>query len=198
LTSRQDLRKAIRHKRLSLSKQVQQTSAIQLCKHLCTYEKVLQAQHIALYLTNDGELNTIPFIEWCWTQKKNIYLPVIHPFSKGQLLFLQYTNDTPMVQNHFGIDEPKLNVNLIQPVTDIDIIFTPLVAFDKSGERLGMGGGFYDRTLARWYGKYHFDKSTRPYPIGLAHNCQQVEHIPSEHWDVPIPEIITPNKHFYF
>ena len=100
--------------------------------------------------------------------------------------------------NQYGISEPKLDVTAIKQVDNIDIMFTPLVAFDNKGNRLGMGGGFYDRTLARWHKEFQTNKSTKPYPIGLAHDCQHLPEIPSELWDIPLPEIITPNQHYKF
>jgi len=57
-----------------------------------------------------------------------------------------------------------------------------------------MGGGYYDRTLAKWFK----NQKAKPHPIGLAHTCQKIQGIPSEHWDIPLPEIITPNQHFKF
>ena len=198
MDSRNQLRKAIREKRLALSPQEQTNAASQLLIRLASHPKIQAAKNIAIYLANDGELNTQLFIKWCWAQNKNVYLPVIHPFSKGHLLFLKYTPKTIMNTNRFGIIEPQLNVGLIQLIHHIDIIFTPLVAFDKSGARLGMGGGFYDRTLQKWFQQYQDNKNAKPYPIGLAHDCQLVESIPTEHWDIPIPELITPSKNFKF
>lgn len=198
MDNRNQLRKITREKRLALSNNEQTMAAIQLSERLTTHPKVVSAQHIAIYLANDGELNTLPFIEWCWANNKQVYLPVIHPFSQGHLLFLNYTPETEMCKNRFGISEPKLNVNLIQRIENIDIIFTPLVAFDETGARLGMGGGFYDRTLQSWFEQYKTDKQSRPYPIGLAHNCQLVSSIPTEYWDIPIPELITPTQNYQF
>ncbi|WP_089024850.1 5-formyltetrahydrofolate cyclo-ligase [Pseudocolwellia agarivorans] len=198
MDSRVQLRKAIRQKRSSLTQQEQANAAAQLLNQLTSNTNILSAQHIAIYLANDGELNTSTFIDWCWKHNKQVYLPVIHPFSKGHLLFLEYTPTTPMFKNRFGILEPKLDVRLIQLIHNIDIIFTPLVAFDNSGARLGMGGGFYDRTLQKWFEQYKENKKARPYPIGLAHNCQRVEAIPVEHWDIPIPQIITPTQNYLF
>ena len=77
----------------------------------------------------------------------------------------------------------------IIPTNQLDIICTPLVAFDKQGHRLGMGGGYYDRTLAPWF---HYKSG--PKPIGLAHSCQEVEQLPVESWDVPLPKIVTPKQ----
>jgi 5-formyltetrahydrofolate cyclo-ligase len=57
-----------------------------------------------------------------------------------------------------------------------------------------MGGGFYDRTLAHWYRNVSQHKKSNLHPIGVAHDCQLVDSIPTESWDIPIPEIITPTQ----
>ena len=145
------------------------------------------AKKVAIYLANDGELDAMPFIKWCWQQQKQVYVPVLHPFCAGHLLFLLFERHTVMVKNHYGINEPVLSVNNVCPLNQLDVLCTPLVAFDQSGARLGMGGGFYDRTLSNWQ-QYPL------YPIGLAHDCQQVEHLPTESWDIPLPKIVTPSK----
>jgi 5-formyltetrahydrofolate cyclo-ligase len=188
---RSQLRKEARQRRNSLSVTEQDNAAIYLTKRLSAHRKIQQAQRIAIYLNNDGELSTTKFIDWCWQQNKHVYLPVLHPFSQGNLLFLHYQQDTKLVANIYGILEPKLDVTKVCPLEQLDVICTPLVAFDNSGARLGMGGGFYDRSLARW-------QQTKLYPLGLAHDCQQVEKVPIESWDIPLPEIITPNKNYRF
>lgn len=191
MNARTQLRKEIRQRRNALSKEEQQSAEIHLTEQLSRHTKIQQAQKIAVYLNNDGELSTSLFIQWCWQQGKGIYLPVVHPFSEGHLLFLHYDKNTPLIANVYGILEPKLNVTKVCPLTQLDIIFTPLVAFDNSGARLGMGGGFYDRTLSGW-------QSSKLFPIGLAHDCQRVGHVPTESWDIPLPEIITPSQIFNF
>lgn len=194
--NRTSIRASIRAKRKALTPNDQQQSSQLLLEHLTALTLLNKARHVAVYLANDGEPNLQPFIHWCWQHNINTYLPVIHPFSKGNLLFLHYHNKSEMVHNQYKILEPKLNVNEVLANRQLDIIFTPLVAFDSQGNRLGMGGGYYDRTLAAWY--HHKDKVNKPFPIGIAHDCQQVEKIPQESWDIPIPEIITPSKHFIF
>ncbi len=67
------------------------------------------------------------------------------------------------------------------------MLITPLVAFDEYGQRLGMGGGFYDRTLQNWQ---HYKMQ----PVGYAHDCQLVEKLPVEEWDIPLPAVVTPSK----
>ncbi|MGF1760157.1 5-formyltetrahydrofolate cyclo-ligase [Photobacterium sagamiensis] len=190
-SSRQHIRQHIRLRRRALGPQQQQHAAQDLLVLFQQVPSVIDAHHIALYLSNDGEIDTQPLIDWLWQHGKAVYLPVLHPFSKGQLLFLHYTPDTRMTLNKYQIQEPVLDIRLVKPVNELDLICTPLVAFDSTGQRLGMGGGYYDRTLNRW----HHEKQG-PRPLGLAHDCQQVENLPFEAWDVPLPEIITPSCHF--
>ena len=75
----------------------------------------------------------------------------------------------------------------VLPLADLDVLVTPLGAFDAGGQRLGRGGGFYDRTLQNW-------QQYRLQPVGYAHDCQQVDSLPSEEWDIPLPAVITPGK----
>jgi len=190
-STRASIRKIIRTKRQALTSTFQNNAAEMLLLTLKDDCKVKRSQHIALYLANDGELDLQPFIDWCWQKNKHVYLPVLHPFCPGNLLFLLYERDSTMIKNHLGIFEPKLAVNKVCPLEKLDLLFTPLVAFDCTGARLGMGGGCYDRTLANW-------RQHKLIPIGLAHDCQQVDSIPVEYWDIPLPKIITPNFTFNF
>jgi 5-formyltetrahydrofolate cyclo-ligase len=198
MINRKDIRQKVRYERSQLSDLHQQEQAVLLCEKLIRQAEVSHAKKIAIYLTNDGELNTQPFIDWCWLNEISVYLPVIHPFSKGNLLFLKYTKTSMLIKNKYGILEPKLDVRNIITVDKLDIIFTPLVAFDQRGNRLGMGGGFYDRTLANWHIQYQQNKQTKPLPIGLAHDCQKIEKIPFESWDIPLPIIISPTTRYNF
>ena len=188
VNDRDFLRTTVRTRRRELSHQAQQHAAEQLVMRVVPFLQENQVRCISLYLACDGELDTQPLIEWCWQNDIRVCLPVLHPFHEGHLLFLSYTAETKMLLNRFRIPEPELNCAQIIPKQDIDIIFTPLVAFDAAGNRLGMGGGFYDRTLENW------QQTQRPFPVGLAHDCQQVDLIPTEIWDVPLPALITPSR----
>ena len=182
-TLRNQLRQQIRKTRANLTALQQQQAEDSITQQALALIEERNAQHIALYLSFDGEISTDKLIKILWAQGKQVYLPVLHPFNPNHLLFLRYLPDTSMLKNKFGIWEPKLNVQNVLPLDELDILFTPLVAFDKQGNRLGMGGGFYDRTLQHW------QKS--PFiPVGLAHQCQQVEQLPTEAWDVPLHQIL--------
>ena len=182
-TLRNQLRQQIRKTRANLTALQQQQAEDSITQQALALIEERNAQHIALYLSFDGEISTEKLIKTLWAQGKQVYLPVLHPFNPNHLLFLRYLPDTPMLKNKFGIWEPKLNVQSVLPLEELDILFTPLVAFDKQGNRLGMGGGGYDRTLQHW-------QKSSFIPVGLAHQCQQVEQLPTEAWDVPLHQIL--------
>lgn len=102
----------------------------------------------------------------------------------GRLLFLRYQLASELHVNRFGIPEPRLDIRTLVPLAELDLILTPLVAFDAQGNRMGMGGGFYDRTLAA------AQQSARTVPllaVGFAHTLQLVDSLPLAPWDIPLP-----------
>jgi len=199
-SQRQAIRQQVRKLRNALSLEQQQQAAQQLVAQMLQLPQIIDATHIALYLSNDAELDTKPLIQALWQAGKHIYLPLLHPFVPGYLIFQCYQQDTPMKFNQFKIPEPVLNCAGLIPVAELDVICTPLVAFDAKGNRLGMGGGFYDRTLSQ-IPSGQFIQTLNPTAearqtslIGLAHQCQQVTEIPVEAWDIPLPLIVTPSQ----
>jgi 5-formyltetrahydrofolate cyclo-ligase len=187
MQTRQELRDQIRQRRNSLADKEQEYAAQSLALH--AEPLVKHVNSVALYLTNDGEIDTSPLINTLKAAEKQLAFPIIHPFAKGNLLFQAVNRDTHWTTNKYNIVEPKLDVRHVCPLESLDIIFLPLVAFDKEGNRLGMGGGFYDRTLSRLH-----TLKNKPILIGLAHDCQEVEKLPFEPWDVPTNIIVTPSK----
>lgn len=185
--TRQQIRQQIRQRRRALTPEQQTQFALHAADRMMAYPPVLLAQTVAVFLSFDGELDTRPLIDQLWRASKRVYLPVLHPFSPGNLLFLHYHPSSDLVVNRLNIREPKLDVRDVLPLSQLDVLVTPLVAFDAAGQRLGMGGGFYDRTLQNW-------RQHRLQPVGYAHDCQQVDALPTEQWDIPLPAVITPSK----
>jgi 5-formyltetrahydrofolate cyclo-ligase len=188
---RQIIRTDYRKKRQALSYQEQSIAANDLLKTCLTSTTLAKAETIACYIANDGEIDPIAIIEYCWQQGKHVLLPVLHPFSKGHLLFVNYRRNSPTRKNCYGINEPIVTCTNLCTLADIELIFTPLVAFDKMGNRLGMGGGYYDRTLA----PIRRD-SLQTQLIGLAHTCQQTDMLLTNSWDIPLNGIATPDQFF--
>lgn len=185
--SKQQIRSAMRRQRQSLSVARQQHNSQQLATQIARQAFFLRIRRIALYLANDGEINPDALLQLAIAAGKKIFLPVLHPFSHNRLHFLPHSPGQPLIVNRFGIGEPPLGRDKPVPPWCLDAVFFPLVAFDRSGNRLGMGGGFYDRTFARCHATHRF----RPLFIGLAHSFQEVDSLPCEPWDIPLDAIAT-------
>lgn len=180
-----NLRQQLRQARRNLSLSQQTLASQQLLKQLSSQTYFLTAQHIAIYLPADGEINTQPLIQLAWQLNKQVCLPRLNPLKKGYLDFLRYEPNTQLATNHFGLAEPAFNPSQLIALESLDIIFLPLVGFDAAKNRLGMGGGYYDRSLARLKNSYR-----KPRLIGLAHSCQQVEQLKPQPWDIPLDKLI--------
>lgn len=179
--SRAQLRSLMRATRLALSHQAQAKAAQRIISPALELIQRYQAEHIAFYLPFNGEISPLALIDILHQQGKKCYLPRLHPFSPHHLLFLEYQTESELVPNRFGILEPRLDLTKLLPLEQLEMIFVPLVACDKQHNRLGMGGGFYDRTLAL---------APQLISVGLAHRCQQVEQLPTESWDRPLTHLL--------
>ncbi len=120
------------------------------------------------------------------------FLPVLH---KHKLWFMPYTKHTPLATNYYGIPEPDISPHKRCPARALDLVLMPLVAFDESGNRLGMGGGFYDQTFSH---KSRSQCSTKPHLIGVAYELQCVAELPANWWDIGLDGIVTENGYRTF
>jgi 5-formyltetrahydrofolate cyclo-ligase len=186
--NKNELRQHLRMQRKSLSLEKQQNAAQQIFTHAIHLNRYRLSQHIAFYLSFDGEINPESILLHAHQAGKKCYLPTLHPRQIGTLSFFAYTPGDPVVVNRFGILEPEIDPNQPSfPAWQLEIVFTPLVAFDEKRNRLGMGKGFYDRTFA-----FLNDTSAhKPYLIGLAYQMQRVECLNFEAHDVRLDTIIT-------
>lgn len=184
------LRLKLRRKRFELSKQEQRQAARRLCQQLKHLPEIQRARRISLYLPVNGEIDPTPLLSWFRQRNVDVYLPVLRPLSDNSLWFVAYHANTPMVKNRFGIPEPDTRFAAQRrnrlPAWALDTLIVPLVGFDAQANRMGMGGGFYDRSLA-------FMRRPGPAPalIGVAHAFQQVESLPVEPWDVPLSAVVS-------
>ena len=130
------------------------------------------------------EVDVWPLIERAWRSGKRIFVPVVR--KKFRLSFHHLTPDTTLATSRYGIAEPVDGEQIA--VDRLDTILVPLVAFDDECNRIGMGGGYYDRALAR---HRYLQKYRRPKLIGLSFACQQVSRIPASPWDIRLFQIYT-------
>lgn len=191
--SRASLRRQLRDRRNALTLQQQQDAADNLAVNLLGHPDLRRARHIAVYLPNDGEIDPSVYVSLARQRGLQFYLPVLHPIHAGRLVFSPFTDTTPLTPNRFGIPEPAFKGGLKRPPWAMDAVLFPLVGFDETGGRLGMGGGFYDRTFA--FTRHR--PRLAPKLIGLAHECQKVSELPTESWDVPLHSIVTDQRRYY-
>jgi len=190
---KRNIRQSIRQQRQSISIKESAQAAESLCKNLVNLDAYQSSPTIASYLTFDGEIGTQLINQQIQKDKKVCFLPKLKPWPPNRLWFMPYTPNAPLNKNRYGIPEVDLPVDQAIRPSQLDIILMPLVAFDELGNRLGMGGGFYDATLA------HLPTMGRkPLCLGLAYEQQKQDILPAEPWDFQIDGVITEKNVYWF
>ncbi len=182
-TAKAELRATLRERRRALSPATQTASAEVVAREVESMAQWHNAHRLGLYLPTDGELSTLPIIAAARHLGKAIYLPRL--LNKTEMAFAQWREDQTLQANRYGIDEPAADAPRVS-VTGLEILFLPLVAWDSSGGRLGMGAGYYDRALAP-----RLTQERMPLIVGLAYAQQEVPRVPRERWDVPMDWVVT-------
>ena len=179
-----EIRKELRKTRRSIDQPTRKKRGRQLL-YQCQKNSIFRnAKHVAIFIPNDGEIETSNTINFLTHQGYLVYLPIL---VREKLKFAKMGKKYR--KNRFGIYEPIYSP--LRGAHRMDIILMPLVGFDKHKNRLGMGGGFYDKTLS-------FHKQLKNFRVpklfGLAFDFQEVDNIISKPWDVPVDGIITPTR----
>lgn len=195
MTSSTLLRQRLRNKRRNLDCDEQQRCAGLLANHLSNHPLVRNSQRIAAYLPVNGEMDPTPLLHHLFSLGKRIYLPVLTNFSASKLEFSAYKPGDTLVYNRLGILEPEFTSrHAIKPFA-LDLVIAPLVAFDAQGHRMGMGGGFYDRTFCFLKHRRYWRK---PNLLGIGYEFQRVNSITSNAWDVPLHFVATEKTIYTF
>jgi 5-formyltetrahydrofolate cyclo-ligase len=178
------LRQTMRRKRARVDDDRRRAWDAEINRHLLDYVHHLQPAVLAAYAAFDGEpalATALPRLE---AEGVQLTLPVIHDEpGRSVISFRQWTRDSAMRPNRFGIPEPVGTEGV--PLAEIDLVLLPLVAWDESGGRLGMGASFYDRLFQG------YAEQDRPVRIGVAYELQKVERVPQEPWDVTLHGVLT-------
>ena len=130
------------------------------------------------YYPYNYEINTIKILEKLEKQKYQISLPKIK--KNSQMDFFHWSTKDPLIINKYGIPEPTSEKVLFP-----DILLVPLVAFDKFLNRVGYGGGFYDRYIEK------LKKRKKIITIGMAYSFQQVKEVPINKYDIKLDFVVT-------
>jgi 5-formyltetrahydrofolate cyclo-ligase len=181
--ARQRLRRELRAQRRALPSALRAQLDRTIHTHIRSLPEFRRAQHVALFLAFDGEPSLGSLIETARRQRKRLYVPVLRGLT---MTFRELEPGATLAANFFGIMEPKLGAKI--DARQLDLVLTPLVAFDDAGVRVGVGRGYYDRCFrflrhrVRW---------RRPKLLGVAYELQHVSRLVPSHWDVPLWGIVT-------
>lgn len=185
LQNKIEIRKQLQQKRRAITLIEREQAGVDAAKWFSSHKLFHQSKNIGCYLALKDEFDCAPLIEAIWQAKKNCYLPVLSTTEDLFLDFALYHRSDPLHYNRYKILEPE-NKNIIAP-SELDVVIMPLVGFDLQGHRLGMGGGYYDRTFAFLLQK----PVKKPVMVGLGYQAQQVDALPHDEWDVSVDGILT-------
>jgi 5-formyltetrahydrofolate cyclo-ligase len=178
------MRQSALNARRAMSAESRNIASEKICSKVIRSHEFFAAKSIACYLPMPDEVDPGRIIERAWCANKRIFCPVTA--NRGKMFFRQLEPHTTLKRNQFGLWEP-IDGEVIA-ARQLDLVITPLVAFDDDNNRIGMGGGYFDRYFAfqkrarRWL---------RPKLMGLAFDCQKVEKIASNPWDIRLYAIIS-------
>jgi len=177
------LRQRNRKLRAELDKFALGEAANALSVQIIALPEYQQAQKIAAYFAVNGEISLDPVIDHALAQGKKIYLPNL---DQKSLRFSPYFREQKMRINKFKLPEPDVGDDEMLQPNELDLVLAPLVVFDANRNRIGMGGGFYDRS-------FEFRKQSvgKPILIGVAHELQKVDELVPQDWDVRLDKVVT-------
>ena len=178
MINKSTLRKHFLAKRNRLSAQKVKQLSRDVCRQILSTSFFKKTDNIACYSATFNEVTLTPL----FNELAHVFLPVIKPNRK--MVFSRYTSVQELVKNKYGIFEP--NSQQIIAAKEIAVCLLPLVAFNRQGMRLGMGGGYYDR-----YFEHNKDNKIPTKLIGIAYDFQESDTIQAQSWDIPLDAIIT-------
>lgn len=180
MKSKYDIRLALKAKRKALSLPQTSHNSSQICQRIIANHLKDKNLHIGIYLPFGNEVNLKAL--------NKHFLKLYIPSVQGKCMqFQAWTKSTTINTHPLGMQQPAFDIELRR--THLDICFLPLLGFDNQGNRLGMGGGYYDR---------YFENLSDTLLIGVAHDCQQVDTLPHDDWDVKLDGIVTESQHLNF
>ena len=186
----QQVRRRIRAQRNALCARDVHTASLAIADKLSRLPAIQRAESIALYLPAFNEVDCTLLSQRLEKRRKRVYAPILR---KNRLVFAPAGESRLYIDNHYGIPEPVHQTHELRDAQQLDVIIAPLVAFDKCCNRIGMGGGYYDRTLAF---KKRRKRWRRPLTIGVAYSFQRIEAIEPAPWDVPVDVVITEKESY--
>jgi len=188
VAQRREFRQQLAARRRALPATARLAAAQGLRRMLERLPEYFTDRHVAGYWAIDGELPLNLAIPPLATRGQQFLLPVLQP--DRQLLFAPWQTGDPVEPNRYGIPEPVAPVTSRAP-EEIELVLMPLLGFDRRGNRIGYGGGYYDRSFGFLQSR---KRPTEPLLVGIAYAFQELPHIKPEDWDVPLDFVATDHE----
>lgn len=204
------LRKQLRARRAAVTAAERHAAGRQLARLALHHRLLARHRRIGFYMPSKNEIDVLPLLRVALRMGVSCYLPVVPARAlvsagRHKLWFTRLGGkakrlDRPpaawvnnrWVKNRYGIPEYLPRAARRVRARQLDLLFMPLLGFDSQGWRIGMGGGYYDASLA------HLRESQtrrqhwrRPHLIGVAFSVQEIERAPNDPWDVRLDGILT-------
>ena len=183
--SRKELRQTLRQARRELHRSTRLEHETAILRAITQHPRLKRRRHLALYWPADGEVD-LRLLATLTNPQQRLYLPILAHGSR--LRFAPWSTRSPMRPNRFAIPEPHVHPRERLRPSQLDVVLMPLVGFDDHGNRLGMGGGFYDRSFAFRHARRRWRK---PLLIGVAFELQRCPRLPAAAWDIPLDGIVS-------
>ncbi len=187
-----DLRKTMIKLRASQSQNEITKKSAQIYRQLLAWPPFQNAKSIMIYIDYNSEVQTKTIIDRCFKNQQSVIVPVVTS-KKGEMKLVEIMPDTIFAKSSLGILEPVNSQQMLRNLSDINLILAPGVAFDLKGNRLGYGGGYYDRLLGK---TPELRQQIKVY--ALAFECQISDAIPTEPTDCKIDGLITEERIYQF
>jgi 5-formyltetrahydrofolate cyclo-ligase len=183
-------RRALRQRRRALTRRERRAAQTRIAHTITRMAAYCSARRIAVYFAVDGEVELSQLIEHARRHGKSIHVPVL---AGNRLRFIELRRHARLARNRYGILEPKRGPSV--DLRKLDLVLTPLVAFDAEGTRLGMGKGYYDRSFAFLERRRSWVK---PRLVGVGFEFQRVETLAANPWDVRLWAAVTETASYQF
>ncbi len=188
------IRQRLLHKRSLLTKLEQQQKSSLIINNIKQSNEFKHVKNIAFYHAVRGEADPSGLMSPNSTQSNKLfYLPIISLDKENSLVFAPINENTQYKNNNFAIPEPIVEPSELINTQDLDLVIMPLLGFDNKGNRLGMGGGYYDRSFA-----FKQSQATKPILLGFAYDFQQVALLDADPWDIGLDILATESQFLHF
>lgn len=189
-TQRNALRSQLKKNREALSADDRSDYSQRICKQAIPLLE--GCTHIAFYYRLGAEVDLTSLMLACEQAEQHCYVPIVQPHNL--MRFAPVHGNTSLIANQYGIKEPNVSQDELINATQLDAVIVPLVGFDDQCNRMGMGGGYYDRCFAHRKAPLVGSEAQSPLLIGVAYEVQHATSVFAQGWDVPLDHVITEKR----